>query len=103
MSSRLEWHYQDIEVLSKITTLWVRLQPFLSQPLVLMLPKHPFSIFFSDASNTIPLSVPKCSSTPSSGAWTCPKPCACFDGIADCRNKKLTKFPKRFPREITEM
>ncbi len=39
----------------------------------------------------------------SSSAWSCPKHCSCFDGIADCRSKKIRVFPRRFPKEITEM
>ena len=35
--------------------------------------------------------------------WTCPKACKCADGIADCRQKKLTTIPKHFPEDTTEM
>ena len=36
-------------------------------------------------------------------SWTCPTPCKCSDGIADCRNKKLTHIPSHFPADTTEM
>ena len=36
-------------------------------------------------------------------SWTCPTPCKCSDGIADCRNKKLTHIPTHFPADTTEM
>merc|ERR550539_1324756 len=35
--------------------------------------------------------------------WTCPKACKCSDGIADCRQKKLTTIPKHFPEDTTEI
>ena len=38
-----------------------------------------------------------------SASWTCPTPCKCSDGIADCRNKKLTHIPSHFPADTTEM
>lgn len=36
-------------------------------------------------------------------AWTCPALCKCVDGIADCRNKKLTAIPAQFPEDTTEI
>lgn len=38
-----------------------------------------------------------------SASWTCPTPCKCSDGIADCRNKKLTHIPSHFPADTTEI
>ncbi len=38
-----------------------------------------------------------------SKGWTCPSPCKCSEGIADCRNKKLTSIPAHFPEDTTEM
>ena len=43
------------------------------------------------------------SSCSSAAAWTCPSPCKCSEGIADCRNKKLTAIPSHFPEDTTEM
>lgn len=37
------------------------------------------------------------------GNWKCPESCSCVDSVVDCRNKKLTAFPKGFPSDTTEI